>query len=108
LTLNANTKKTEAIKNDLNDLLHSGFSAKKAFEIMKKDYGSLHEKTKRELKIRDGEEIPYRFIRSPVYGTRCSTVFTSDVSGMITVQEQTYLKEGIEGPSVDFSFSIKD
>jgi hypothetical protein len=27
---------------------------------------------------------------------------------MITVQEQTYLKEGIEGPSVDFSFSIKD
>ena len=108
LTLNANTKKAEAIKNDFNDLLHSGFSAKKAFGIMKKDYGSLHEKTKRELKIRDGEEIPYRFIRSPVYGTRCSTVFTSDVSGMITVQEQTYLKEGIEGPSVDFSFSIKD
>ena len=108
LTLNASTKKTEAIKHDLNDILHEGFTVEKAFNVMKKEYGSLHEKTKKELQIRDGEEIPYRFIRSPIYGTRCTTVFTSSPSGDVSVSELTYLKEGIEGSSVDFSFSIKD
>ena len=108
LTLNSSTKKVEAMKNDLSDLLHEGFTSQKGFNVMKKEYGNLHEKSKKELKVRDGEEIPYRFIRSPIYGTRCTTVFSSQPSGEIYISELTYQKEGIEGPSVEFSFSIKD
>ena len=106
LTLNASTKKVEAIKNDFNELIYKGFTTQGGFNVMRKDYGNLHEKTKKDLQLRDGEEIPYRFIRSPIYGTRCTTVFSSDPSGMISISELTYGKEGIEGSSVDFSFSI--
>ena len=106
LTLNASTKKVEAIKNDFNELIYKGFTTQGGFNVMRKDYGNLHEKTKKDLKLRDGEEIPYRFIRSPIYGTRCTTVFSSDPSGTISISELTYGKEGIEGSSVDFSFSI--
>ena len=108
LTLNSSTKKVEAIKHDLNDILHEGFSAEKGFNVMKKEYGNLHEKTKKELQVRDGEEIPYRFIRSPIYGTRCTTVFSSHPSGEINISELSYHKEGIEGTSVEFSFNLKD
>jgi len=108
LTLNSSTKKIEAIKNDFQEIIHEGFSKQKGFKIMKQDYGSLHEKTKKELKVRDGEEIPYRFIRSPIYGTRCTTVFSSLPSGEVNISELTYKKEGIEGSSVDFSFNIKN
>ena len=107
LTLDASTKKVDAIKNDFSDILYEGFTIEKSFNIMKKEYGNLHEKTKKELKIRDGEEIPYRFIRSPLYGTRCTTVFSSNASGEINISELTYQREGIEGNSVDFNFNIR-
>ena len=108
LTLNSSTKKVDSIKSDLDDLLHEGFTAEKGFKIMKKEYGNLHEKSKKELEVRDGEEIPFRFIRSPIYGTRCTTVFKSCPSGDIYISELTYAEEGIEGSSVDFHFNIKD
>ena len=108
LTLNASTRKVEAIKMDLDGLLHEGFSQAKAISLMKKDYGSLHEKTKRELKVRDGEEIPFRFIRSPIYGTRCTKVFSTEPSGEVRMMEQTYLKEGVKGRSVQFTFDVKN
>ena len=75
---------------------------------MRKEHGNLHERTKKELQVRDGEEIPFRFIRSPIYGTRCTTVFMSEPSGLINISELTYQKEGIEGTRVDFSFNVKD
>ena len=106
LTLNASTKKVDAIKDDFNELMHKGFTAEEGFKIMRKDYGNLHERTKKDLKVRDGEEIPFRFIRSPIYGTRCTTVFSSDPSGLISISELSFGKEGIEGSSVDFSFSL--
>tara|TARA_X000001036_G_scaffold68151_1_gene59076 strand:+ start:563 stop:1336 length:774 start_codon:yes stop_codon:yes gene_type:complete len=108
LTLNSSTKKIESIKNDFNQILHEGFAIDKGLHIMRKEYGNLHEKTKKELQVRDGEEIPFRFIRSPIYGTRCTTVFMSEPSGLINISELTYQKEGIEGTRVDFSFSVKD
>ena len=85
-----------------------GFAIDKGLHIMRKEYGNLHEKTKKELQVRDGEEIPFRFIRSPIYGTRCTTVFMSEPSGLINISEVTYQKEGIEGTRVDFSFNVKD
>ena len=108
LKLNSPTKKVEAIKSDLNEVMLSGFSVNKGIEVMKKEYGNLHEKTKKDLQIRDGEEIPFRFISSSIYGTRCTTVFSSSPSGEIQISEQTYLKGGIEGDFVEFSFNIKD
>tara|TARA_Y100001947_G_C10326945_1_gene298939 strand:+ start:1001 stop:1771 length:771 start_codon:yes stop_codon:yes gene_type:complete len=108
LTLNAETKKVEAIKSDLNEIVASGFTINKGMDIMKKEFGNLHEKSKKELKLRDGEEIPYRFIRSPVYGTRCTTVFSTHPSGDVNISERTYHREGIEGNSVDFSFNVRD
>ena len=108
LKLNSSTKKVEAIKSDLDEIIHSGFTADKGIKVMKKEYGNLHEKTKKDLQTRDGEEIPYRFIRSSIYGTRCTTVFSSSPSGQIQISERTYLKEGIEGDTLEFSFNIKN
>ena len=107
LTLNASTSKVESIKRDLDLLIHSGFNENDAIDLMKKEFGNLHEKTKKELKVRDGEEIPYRFIRSPIYGTRCTTVFSSEPTGEVRISEKTYLAEGIEGDMVSFSFNMK-
>ena len=107
LTLNASTSKVDSIKRDLDLLIHSGFNENDAIDLMKKEFGNLHEKTKKELKVRDGEEIPYRFIRSPIYGTRCTTVFSSEPTGEVRISEKTYLAEGIEGDMVSFSFNMK-
>ena len=96
LTLNASTSKVESIKRDLDLLLHNGFNESDAINLMKKEFGNLHEKTKKELKVRDGEEIPYRFIRSPIYGTRCTTVFSTEPTGEVRISEKTYLAEGVE------------
>ena len=59
------------------------------------------------MKVRDGEEIPYRFIRSPIYGTRCTTVFSTEPTGEVRISEKTYLAEGVEGEKVCFSFNVK-
>ena len=107
LTLNASTQKVEAIKMDLDGLLHGGFSQAKAIALMKKDYGSLHEKTKR-VKSKRWRRDSFRFIRSPIYGTRCTTVFSTEPSGEVKMLEQTYLKEGVEGRSVQFTFDVKN
>ena len=107
LTLNASTSKVESIKGDLDLLIHNGFNESDAINLMKKEFGNLHEKTKKELKVRDGEEIPYRFIRSPIYGTRCTTVFSTEPTGEVRISEKTYLAEGVEGEKVCFSFNVK-
>ena len=73
-------------------LIHNGFNESDAINLMKKEFGNLHEKTKKELKVRDGEEIPYRFIRSPIYGTRCTTVFSTEPTGEVRISEKTYLQ----------------
>ena len=67
----------------------------------------FHEKTKRTAS-QGRRRNSFRFIRSPIYGTRCTTVFTSEPSGLINISELTYQKEGIEGTRVDFSFNVKD
>ena len=56
-------------------LIHNGFNESDAINLMKKEFGNLHEKTKKELKVRDGEEIPYRFIRSQFTGQDAQQFF---------------------------------
>ena len=73
--------------------------------MMSEDSGNLESETKEDLIKRDYEEIPYRFIRSKFYGTRCTTLLTIDSSKRISVSEQNYLEGGVLGERKGFNFS---
>ncbi len=107
LTLNSNTDKIESVKMDLEELFLSEFKTQSALDMMKKEYGNLHEKSKEELKPKESVEIPYRFIRSKIYGTRCTSVCRTISNGDIEFCEQSYTQEGIEGEKKEFTFNIK-
>ena len=92
---------------DLEELSLQEFKTKSALEMMKKEYGKLHEKSKDDLKPKEWIEIPYRFIRSTIYGTRCTSVCRTLSNGEIEFFEQSYSEEGTVGEKNEFSFSIK-
>lgn len=48
-----------------------------------------------------------RFIKSPDYGTRASTVLTIDASGRVEFSEQNFGVHGMPGPRVEESFDIE-
>lgn len=107
LTLNNDSEKINSVKMDLEELFLQEFKVSSALGMMKKEYGQLHEKSKEELKPKEWVEIPYRFIRSNIYGTRCTSVCRTHPSGEIEFFEQSYSEEGIAGENNEFSFSIK-
>jgi uncharacterized protein with NRDE domain len=104
--LNSNTEKVIRIKSDFTDYQQSSKNKDYAFEIMTQNSGSLEAKTQQELKKRDYEEIPYRFIKSNFYGTRCTTYLSIDSSGEINVSEQNYSEGGEAGQRKDFEFVV--
>ena len=106
ITLNNDTEKINSVKMDLEELFLSEFKTQSALDMMKKEYGKLHEKSKEELKIKDGIEIPYRFIRSTIYGTRCTSVCRTLPTGDIAFCEQSYSEEGVSGERKEFTFNI--
>ncbi len=107
LTLNNNTAKIDSVKMDLEELFLSEFKIQSALDMMKKEYGKLHEQSKEELKPKEWVEIPYRFIRSNIYGTRCTSVCRTLSNGDIEFCEQSYSEEGAEAGRQEFSFNIK-
>ena len=107
LTLNHETAKISSVKMDLEELFLSDFKTQSALDMMKKEYGKLYEKSKEELKSKESIEIPYRFIRSKLYGTRCTSVCRTLPTGDIEFSEQSYLEEGVSGKRVEFTFTIK-
>ena len=107
LSLNNNTAKIDSVKMDLEELFISEFKTQSALDMMKKEYGRLHEKSKEELKPKEGVEIPYRFIRSTIYGTRCTSICRTLPNGDIEFCEQSYSEEGVEGKKEEFAFNIK-
>ena len=68
---------------DLEEFALQEFKIQSAVELMKKEYGKLHEKSKEDLKPKEWIEIPYRFIRSNIYGTRCTSVCRTLSNGEI-------------------------
>ena len=102
--LNSETSKVTRVKKDFDELCASNMSVEKAFEMMVKESGDLKIINKDDLKNSDFEEIPFRFITSEFYGTRCTTFLSIPRDGKISVHEQTYLKKGIIGPRRDFKF----
>ena len=102
--LNSNTEKVISIKSDFTDYQQSSKNKDYAFEMMTQNSGSLEAKTQQELKKKDYEEIPYRFIKSNFYGTRCTTYLSIDGSGEINISEQNYSEGGEAGQRKDFEF----
>ena len=107
LSLNNNTDKIKSVKMDFEELLLSEFKTQSALDMMKKEYGKLHEKSKEELKPKEWVEIPYRFIRSNIYGTRCTSICRTLSNGDVEFFEQSYSEEGVEAGKQEFSFNIK-
>ena len=103
--LNSDTEKVNKIKEDFKEYQKSLYSLDSAFNMMSQDSGNLESETKEDLIKRDYEEIPYRFIKSKLYGTRCTTLLTIDSSKKISVSEQNYLEGGMLGERKGFQFS---
>jgi len=102
--LNSETSKVIRVKEDFDELYASNVNVEKAFEMMVMESGDLKIINKYDLKDNDFEEIPFRFITSEFYGTRCTTLLSILQDGKISVHEQTYLKKGVIGPRKDFKF----
>ena len=56
------------------------------------------------IKIIDQTQLPFRFIKSEFYGTRCTTVYLINKNGSHHVLEQEYKKEGELGEIRSFEF----
>lgn len=102
--LNSDTEKVLKVKNDFSKHLNTSMDKEAAFEMMAQDSGNLDAETQLELREKDYEEIPYRFIKSKFYGTRCTTYLSINGSGMINASEQNYSEEGKSGQRKDFEF----
>ena len=104
--LNSNTEKVIKIKSDFTEFKKFPTNKEFAFKMMSESSGHLEAETQAELKKHDYQEIPYRFITSNFYGTRCTTLLTMDGSGKINASEQNYLEGGRVGQRKDFEFVI--
>jgi len=94
LLLNSQTKKSIKVKNQFKELLQTSPDEDRLLEFMKEDSGDLSYLDMAGFKETEQEEIPYRFIKSDVYGTRCTTLLTIDHNGKYRITEQNYSKKG--------------
>ena len=94
--LNSQTKKSIKIKNQFKELLQTNPDENALLEFMGGDSGDLSNLDMAGFKKTEHEEIPYRFIKSNVYGTRCTTLLTIDLNGKYRITEQNYSKGGNE------------
>ena len=94
LLLNSQTKKSIKVKNQFKELLQTNPDEVALMEFMKQDSGDLSDLDMAGFKETEHEEIPYRFIKSDVYGTRCTTLLTINPNGKYRITEQNYSKRG--------------
>jgi len=94
LLLNSQTKKSIKVKNQFKELLQTNPDEVALMEFMKRDSGDLSDLDMAGFKETEHEEIPYRFIKSDVYGTRCTTLLTINPNGKYRITEQNYSKRG--------------
>ena len=94
LLLNSQTKKSVKVKNQFKELLQTNPDEDGLLEFMKDESGDLSDLDIAGFKETEHEEIPYRFIKSNVYGTRCTTLLTIDPNGKYRITEQNYSKRG--------------
>ena len=94
LLLNSQTKKSIKVKKQFKELLQTNPDEVALLEFMKQDSGDLSDLDMVGFKETEHEEIPYRFIKSDFYGTRCTTLLTINPSGKYRITEQNYSKRG--------------
>tara|TARA_Y100000590_G_scaffold54738_1_gene57193 strand:+ start:36 stop:803 length:768 start_codon:yes stop_codon:yes gene_type:complete len=94
LLLNSETKKSIKVKNQFQELLKTNPDENALLEFMRGDSGDLSDIDMAGFKETEHEEIPYRFIKSDVYGTRCTTLLIIDPKGKYRITEQNYSKRG--------------
>ena len=102
LLLNSETKKSIKIKNQFKELLQTNPNEDVLLEFMRGDSGDLSNLDMAGFKETEHEEIPYRFIKSNVYGTRCTTLLTIDLNGKYRITEQNYSKKGNKTEKISY------
>jgi len=102
LLLNTQTKKSIKIKNQFKELLQTNPNEDVLLEFMRGDSGDLSNLDMAGFKETEHEEIPYRFIKSNVYGTRCTTLLTIDPNGKYRITEQNYSKKGNKTEKISY------
>ena len=103
--LNSPTEKVKKTKRDFEELLKNPFESRKAIEFMNSDQSSEEKILIENLKKDKQEEIPFRFIKSKVYGTRSTTLFSFDSEGTFEITEQNYTKQGKKLNINEFRFN---
>jgi len=94
LLLNSKSKKSFKAKDGFKKLLQTNPNEETLIKFMESDSGNLSNLGMAGFKMIEHEEIPYRFIRSDVYGTRCTTILTIDLKGNYRVTEQAFSQKG--------------
>tara|TARA_Y100000590_G_C15395858_1_gene891906 strand:+ start:74 stop:841 length:768 start_codon:yes stop_codon:yes gene_type:complete len=102
LLLNTQTKKSIKIKNQFKELLQTNPNEDVLLEFMRGDSGDLSNLDMAGFKETEHEEIPYRFIKSNFYGTRCTTLLTIDSNGKYKITEQNYSKKGNKAEKISY------
>ena len=102
--LNSPTNKVKNVSDSFKELLHCNFTKEDLFKFMRKEEGDLTKVGMDEFIQTEDQELPFRFIKSEFYGTRCTTVYLINKNGSHHVLEQEYKKEGELGEIRSFEF----
>ena len=105
ILLDSNTPKTQKAKSEFDILMTKPLDGESnLIDFMQTDSVDFFSYNKKSFLETEHKEIPYRFIKSNVYGTRCTTVFSIDNTGLYKITEQTYSRGGEEAEKVSFEF----
>ena len=103
--LNSNTPKINKAKSEFDALTKKPLVEENSLmDFMQSDSGDLSNFNKQRFIETEDKDIPYRFIKSNIYGTRCTTLFSIDQTGQYKITEQTYSYGGEEAEKVSFEF----
>jgi len=101
--LNSRSSKAGVVSNDFEQERINFKSSSDYLKFLTDQSGGLN-KLEDKLIIKEEDELPYRFIKSDTYGTRCSTILTIGPTGIYKVLEQRYGVKGKKEGASTFSF----
>ena len=103
--LNSNTPKINKAKSEFDALTKKPLVEENSLmDFMQSDSGDLSNFNKQRFIETEDKDIPYRFIKSNIYGTRCTTLFSIDQTGLYKITEQIYSYGGKEVGKSSFEF----
>ncbi len=90
--LEQKSEKLKSAEKDFKNILDSNISSKSLFKMMQLPKNEPLEFSKAFTKENHGEEFPYRFIETDIYGTRSTTTITIDQNNKAEILETTFGK----------------